>query len=461
MIFASGAYLLFLPIVLAIYWNLRINQHRKLFLIAASLFFYGWWDYRFLILLVGTCLVNCGLGMRLLLSQPGQRSRAILIAGIVFNLAVLFTFKYESFFIDSLVTLLLSLGVDPHLAALRLVLPLGISFFTFQGISYLVDIYRDKIKQAPAVTDFFLYKVFFPQLIAGPIVRAVDFLPQLKQKKTWGQIDLRHALILLLLGYFKKNVLADSIGSFMDPYFYSYSPWSGPACAVALVGYTWQIYFDFSGYTDMALGSAALFGFRLAKNFEAPYTSLSLTEFWSRWHISLSTWLRDYLYIPLGGNRAGVGRRDFNLLATMMLGGLWHGASWNFLGWGALHGVGLIWEKHFPIRMPAFFKWLGTFAFVCVGFAFFRIQSFQFTLFYLKKVLTLAPGQPMLHAEFFIPFFLIVTLIHWTGRWQRQELIAFAERLSARAFSMGYGLAVSLALTFSNFGLRPFVYFQF
>lgn len=461
MIFASGAYLLFLPIVLAVYWTLRVNQHRKLFLIAASLFFYGWWDYRFLILLVGTCLVNSGLGMRLLLDRPGGRSRGLLILGIAFNLAVLFTFKYLGFFVDSLVLLLQSLGVTPRLEALRLVLPLGISFFTFQGISYLVDAYRDKITKAPSLSDFLLYKVFFPQLIAGPIVRAVDFLPQLKQKKIWEQIDLRYALVLLLLGYLKKNVLADSIGFLIDPYFYPHSPWSGAACAVALVGYTWQIYFDFSGYTDMALGSAALFGFRLVKNFDAPYTSQSLTEFWTRWHISLSTWLRDYLYIPLGGNRVNTARRDFNLLTTMVLGGLWHGASWNFLGWGALHGMALIVEKHFPLRLPAFVRWIATFGFVCLSFAFFRVQWFPATLEYLKKVLTLSAGRPMLHAEFFVPFFLVLMAVHWTGRWRREEIVAFAERLSARAFSMGYGLAVSLALTFSNCGVRPFVYFQF
>lgn len=461
MIFASGAYLLFLPIVLGLYWSLRDHQHRKLLLIAASLFFYGWWDYRFLILLVGTCLVNAGLGIRLLVNKAGQRSRTVLAIGIGFNLAVLFLFKYESFFIDSLATLLQSVGVHPRMEALRVVLPLGISFFTFQGISYLVDIYRNKISTAPPVADFFLYKVFFPQLIAGPIVRAVDFLPQLKQKKIWGQIDLRYALVLLLLGYLKKSVLADSLGSCIDPYFYPHSPWSGAARAVALVGYTWQIYFDFSGYTDMALGSAALFGFRLVKNFEAPYTSQSLTEFWTRWHISLSTWLRDYVYIPLGGNRAGAGRRDMNVFTTMLLGGLWHGASWNFVGWGALHGIGLIWEKHFPLRLPAFFRWLGTFAFVCLSFAFFRIQSFGTTLEYLRQVLTLAPGQPMFHAEFYIPFFLVLTVVHWAERWRREELAAFAEQLSARAFSTGYGLAVSLVLAFSNCGLRPFVYFQF
>lgn len=414
MVFSSFQYLLvFLPLVALVFFVLVQRGHVRAssyWLIAASLFFYGWWNYRYLLLPLGSVTFNYWLGRRL--RDSAAPSRGLLIFGIAANLGLLGYYKYAGFFVENLVALTGVAWPVPSIA-----LPLAISFCTFQQVSFLVDCSRKQVGEFN-FRRYLLYIVFFPHLIAGPVVRHHELLPQLEQPRPlatrWQ--DLTWGLHLFALGLFKKAVIADTMAGYADPVFNAAAAGAAPSCLEAwgaALGYTFQLYFDFSGYADMALGSARMFGIFLPENFNSPYKAENIADFWRRWHITLSHFLRDYLYIPLGGSRAGTMRTYMNLVLTMLLGGLWHGAAWTFVIWGAMHGVALAvchWWKGFSEarqwRVPAPFAWGITMLFVIVGWVIFRASSWEAA----ARVLAGMIGQ----TQFVLPKDLTFVM-HWSG----------------------------------------------
>jgi alginate O-acetyltransferase complex protein AlgI len=346
MLFNSWIFLPFILIVLSVYWSLGMRWQNR-WLIVASYVFYGTWDYRFLLLLMGTTLIDYWVGIMLARTEQSKARKRILTISIVANLGVLGFFKYFNFFASSMVTLLHAVGVNANVHLIEIVLPVGISFYTFQSMSYTIDVYRRHIPAVRRLEDFVLYVSFFPQLVAGPIERASEMVPQIQAPRHFKREQWAQGLWLVLYGLFKKVVIADNlaviVNSAFGPAAIGGDDRTGALCLLGVYAFAYQIYCDFSGYTDVARGIAKLLGFELMLNFNLPYLARNPSDFWRRWHISLSTWLRDYLYIPLGGSRGGGRWRTYrNLFLTMLLGGLWHGAAWTFVLWGAFHGVALI-----------------------------------------------------------------------------------------------------------------------
>ena len=396
MLFPTVAFAVFFAIVLSANWILaRRPVAWRLFMLAASWFFYGWWDARFVALLAGSTLVNQVLARRMAATDDERARRHTLVVAVAANLGVLGFFKYYGFFVGSAEGLLHSFGLQANLPLLQLVLPVGISFFTFQALSYVIDVYRRRI-ETTTLLRFGVYLSFFPQLVAGPIVRASEFLPQLDQPRDPGRVDGARGFRLIAAGLFKKVVIADTLATrLVDRVFASPGDFTAPEILVGVYGYAVQIYCDFSAYSDIAIGCALLMGLRFPDNFDSPYTARSLQEFWRRWHMTLSRWLRDYLYLPLGGSRQGRGRTYRNLMLTMLLGGLWHGASWMFVLWGGLHGAWLAGERWIRERREAAGRsglgpgagsvpdgWgrrlaqrVVIFHFVCLGWILFRSES--------------------------------------------------------------------------------------
>jgi D-alanyl-lipoteichoic acid acyltransferase DltB (MBOAT superfamily) len=347
MSFDSFHFLSFFLVVLATTYVLRDRvPARNTFLLIASYYFYGCWDWRFLGLIVISTIVDYGCGLGLAVSPedvdkappPVRRRKLLLLASLITNLGLLAVFKYFNFFTDSAASLLGAIGFDPHMTTLRIVLPVGISFYTFQTLSYTIDLYRGRIATERNLLTFALYVAFFPQLVAGPIERAKHLLPQLAIPRTVSAVDFGSGAYLVFWGLFKKVVIADNVSGFVSNIF-SGTPSSGLYALLGIYAFAIQIYCDFSGYSDIARGTARCLGFDLMLNFNLPYFATNPSDFWRRWHISLSSWLRDYLYIGLGGNRVGLGRNYYNLMMTMVLGGLWHGAAWVYVLWGFYQGV--------------------------------------------------------------------------------------------------------------------------
>ncbi len=378
--FDTYTYALFLPLVFFIYWGLRKHlKWQNLFLLVASYVFYGWWDWRMLSLILLTSVSTWGTA----LMMRGDRSRgdkAWAAANIVLNMGILCVFKYLNFLRDSFVHLLGLFGMNPDWPTLHILLPVGISFYTFQAISYTVDVYKGKFTTETSLLEYTFYLTFFPLLMAGPITRAETLIPQIKHRYHIGDTQVYNGLWLIMSGMLKKALIADYIAQYNNWIFDDPTAYSGFENAMGVLGYTLQIYCDFSGYSDISIGLASLLGIELKENFRFPYQSLNLQEFWHRWHISLSTWFRDYVYIPLGGNRCGKVRTYVNNFITMLVAGLWHGASWMFVIWGALHGIGGVVHKfckqwldlipnHWYVR---FISWLITFSYVALAWTFFR-----------------------------------------------------------------------------------------
>lgn len=347
MLFPTVTFALFFALVYTGHWLLlRRPLAWKWFLLAASYVFYGYWDWRFLFLIGGSSIVNHAAAVAI--AQTGSlRARRALVAGAtIANLTVLGFFKYYGFFVVNAYALCAALGVPCPFPLLDVALPVGISFFTFQAMSYTIDVHRGAIPPAASHLDFALYLAFFPQLVAGPIVRASTLLPQIERPSPPARIDTGRATVLILGGLFKKIVVASALATrLVEPVFDSPELYGAADVLLAIYGYCVQIYCDFSAYSDIAIGVALLLGFHFPVNFDAPFFAISFQDFWRRWHISLSTWLRDYLFFPLGGSRGAEGRVSFNLLLTFLLGGLWHGAGWNFAIWGGLHGFFLVAER--------------------------------------------------------------------------------------------------------------------
>jgi len=383
--FNSIAFLVFFPLVWAIHWRLGSSRDRTRCLVVASLFFYGYWDWRFLGLLLLSIAVDFGCGLALDRSQSPRRRRAVLCVSLGTNLGLLALFKYFDFFSRSAAELLRAVGFEADPITLRLILPLGISFYTFQTLAYTIDVYRGRFRACRDPWLFASYVSFFPQLVAGPIERAGRLLPQLASQRRFDPRQQWDGVLLITQGFFKKLVVADNLGIVVDFVFSGggspESPW---LVLLGVWAFALQIYGDFSGYSDIARGLARCLGIELVENFRAPYLAQNPQDFWRRWHISLSTWLRDYLYIPLGGSRRHPRRTVLNLGATMLLGGLWHGASWTFVVWGAYHGLILILHRGWQTlwhprtgnhRLVVVLKALVVFQAVCLGWLFFRAES--------------------------------------------------------------------------------------
>ncbi len=441
---------------------------RKALLIGASYFFYGYWDWRFCFLLLISSIGNYGAG-RLLDRCGSDRSRKWVVgSAVAFNLMILGFFKYYGFFIESLNDMMFSVGLERELPFLEIVLPVGISFFTFQGISYVVDVYRREIRASRSLLDLMLYISFFPQLVAGPIVRASTLLPQIQAPDPPTRVLSGLGFLMIITGLFKKVVVANYLATEMvDPAFFDPTLYGGADLLLAIYGYAIQIYCDFSAYTDIAIGTAALLGFHFQKNFNQPYRAESLRDLWRRWHISLSTWLRDYVYIPLGGSRSGPWGMRRNLLITMVLGGVWHGAAWHYVAWGALHGIGLVaesfWRGGRAADRPLWRRALAvffTFNFVCFGYIFFRAESLPMAFDYLAGFTTWdAP------ATFFTPFLLTLTLVGFASHFLPSDSLERVEHGFAMLPPLAQGVMVGLAIVaidaFGPEGVAPFIYFQF
>ena len=460
MSFVSFAFLVFFAVVLLLQWAIPSRRARQLVLLAASYVFYGWWDWRFmgLMLFVTLSAWLTGLGLA---RRPGKKG--LLRAGIAAPLAVLFCFKYANFFIDAFC---LAFRIE-RTGALAIILPVGISFYTFQSLSYVIDVWRGRISVCRDLGKFALYIAFFPQLVAGPIVKAADFLPQLEEDRRPDGARVFHGLTQFLLGVVKKSVLADHLAVFADAVFGAVGAYSSATVGLAVLAYALQIYLDFSGYSDMALGAARCLGYDLPLNFDLPYLSRSVSEFWKRWHMSLSGWLQQYLYIPLGGNRRGRARTLINLLITMTLGGLWHGANFTFIVWGALHGLALCAHKLFSRRFPArdgLWRRVGatllTDGFVCLLWVFFRAESLPHALLILRRLFAFAPGLSQLSPWLLAALAFLLTralLLRRDGAKREAELLPRGTFFGTFAFTLLAGLALILMYT----GASPFIYFQF
>jgi alginate O-acetyltransferase complex protein AlgI len=408
MLFNSWIFLPFILIVLSVYWSLRSRRWQNRWLILVSYVFYGAWDYRFLLLLIGTTLIDYWVGIMLARTEQAAARKRILSVSIVANLGVLGFFKYFNFFASSMVALLKALGVNANVHLIEIVLPVGISFYTFQSMSYTIDVYRRVIPAVRRLEDFVLYVAFFPQLVAGPIERASEMMPQFESPRRFKLEQWGEGLWLVLYGLFKKVVIADNLAGIVNAAFAPAAAGAddrtGVQCLIGVYAFAYQIYCDFSGYTDVARGIAKLLGFELMLNFNLPYLARNPSDFWRRWHISLSTWLRDYLYIPLGGSRGGRGRTYRNLFLTMLLGGLWHGAAWTFVLWGAFHGVALIvhrWlflegrpagtaRRDVPPGNPftSALTVIGMFHLTCLGWLLFRANSLRQVGHFLREIAT-------------------------------------------------------------------------
>jgi alginate O-acetyltransferase complex protein AlgI len=470
MIFTQPIFFLFFVVTAAVHWALRSARARKVWLLAASYVFYGYWDYRFVGLIVLCTVFDYTVGLLLARTEAPAKRRALIASSLCANLGLLGFFKYYHFFVDSVVAGLVRLGLDVEAPVLHVVLPAGISFFTFQTMSYTIDVYRRKLEPQRDFLDFALFVGFFPQLVSGPIVRATDFLPQLRVPRVALSVPVRRALVLFAVGYFKKACVADNIASSIDALFADPTAFSAAERVLAAVLYSVQIYCDFSGYTDMAIGSALLLGYELTKNFDAPYFSTSVREFWQRWHISLSTWLRDYLYIPLGGNRGGRLLAMRNLMLTMLLGGLWHGANWTFILWGFLHGLALAVQRAFAGRTNAaaaavpgkkLLFWLLTFAWVVLCFTIFRCANIGLAWSFLTRPLAATAGS----VDHLSPDWWLVVLglgaVQWLCHRHKAELGARMRTLADLVFYPALGVTASLLLYLTPSSSTPFIYFQF
>lgn len=472
MVFNSLEYGIFFPTVLILYWILRRRRPQNVLLLLASYVFYGAWDARFLTLMAFSTLTDFTIGRWLESTEEEARRRRIFLISLAVNLGILGFFKYFNFFIDSTAGLLEALGLQANLPTLRILLPVGISFYTFHGISYTFDVYRRHIRATDNLLDFACFISFFPQLVAGPIGRAHIQLPQFENARARPSTEaVRSAFFLILLGLFKKVAIADAVSPFVDQAFGASSRAGAVTLLVGMYAFALQIYGDFSGYTDIARGSARLLGIELIRNFEQPYLSRNITDFWRTWHISLSTWLRDYLYVSVGGNRGSRLRTYRNIMITMLLGGLWHGAAWTFVIWGGLHGLYLIAHRAVgrPRRSGAdtprvglrdALPTLATFHVVCLAWVFFRASSLEQAVTYLTGMLTLRAGPVDLNAAaLLVAGGLTMLLIDVLQRNTRTETPVLTWGPVARG--VAYAVMLVAILIFSGGTPVPFIYFQF
>lgn len=479
MLFNSIQFLIFFPLVAFAYFAMP-QRYRWAFLLAASYYFYMSWKPEYIVLIIGSTLVDYYVGLRMGKADTRAARRPYLILSLCVNLGILFGFKYLNFFSESARMLFDQVNIFYGVPAFDLLLPVGISFYTFQTLSYSIDVYRGKQKPERHLGIFALYVAFFPQLVAGPIERSTHLIPQFRQKHDFDYDRVTSGLKLMAWGFFKKLVIADRLAVFVDAVYNSPQEYTGVPLIIATYAFAFQIYCDFSGYSDIAIGAARVLGIDLMENFRLPYLAKSIPDFWRRWHISLSTWFRDYLYIPLGGNRVPMGRMAMNLMIVFVLSGLWHGANWTFVLWGALHGLFMIiavlisslWRKGsgVDIGAPRLVKVLqiaGTFNLVCFAWIFFRANSIGdawYIVTHLFSGLELRAGYGIggggaYELSIAALAIVIMELVHWLRqRGDLQRLFMF-QPIWVR-WTAYYAL-VFFILVLGKFGVSEFIYFQF
>ncbi len=475
MIFNSLAFLVFVAIFIPLYFALK-GRARLLLALVGSYLFYGWWDWRFLSLIAMSTLVDYWVGAAIYKENDEKRRQRLLLLSMVVNLGFLGFFKYFDFFISSFVELLQSFGLQPSVSTLGIILPVGISFYTFQSMSYTIDIYRRKLEPEHDLVKFATFVAFWPQLVAGPIVRASDFLPQFRSDHPFEWDRFTKGSAQVLWGFFKKVAIADSLAPIVDQCFADPSSFGSVNLYIAVIFYSFQIYCDFSGYSDIAIGFARILGFDFPANFRTPYFSGNFSEFWTRWHISLSSWLRDYLYIPLGGNRHGTAKTYRNLMLTMLLGGLWHGANWTFVFWGWLHGMYLVVQRLFSnvwtsvmhtLKAP---RWanaglsiLLVYLFTNLAWVFFRSPDFSTAAAVLQKMAGLegfTVAQIMnkflvAKGVLLIAFLLLVEISDFRFNYSSLVVRQPVFRLAS------FAILLWMIAFFGTFNSNAFIYFQF
>ena len=501
MLFCSQAFFLFFTVIFLAYWAIRWHQLRVWLLTAASFYFYAKWNEWLALLICISTAMDYLIALGMDRSTVAWRRKLLLGVSLVANLGLLCYFKYANFFLASVQQALHSVGADASLPVLHVILPVGISFYTFEAINYTMDVYRRRIPAERNLGNFMLFITFFPHLIAGPIVRARDFLPQIRRRKRWDWPRMQLGVQYFLMGLFKKLAIADRMALFSGPVFEHPEQYTTGAIWLATLAFALRIYCDFSGYTDMALGSAHMLGYKLAQNFNMPYLAVNVSDFWRRWHMSLSSWLRDYLFIPLGGSRGGNWQTCRNLIITMTLGGLWHGVSWMFVLWGLLHGLYLVIHRGFKAfckRRPRLdwvlqtppgtaLRMALTFACVCLGWIFFvtgsleaearlmaeaanakagtRIAAVSYSAYsasrtVLERMLVIHDGKASeLHNRSLWYTVLVMVLCHvlaQRGVWKKMAI-----RMPAPVMGFGYAIVLTLAMVLAPDSGTAFIYFQF
>ena len=479
MLFNSIEFLIFLPAVFAIYWTLP-NHKVKLqnaVIVVSSYVFYGWWDWRFLSLIVFSTLVDYSIGCRLKNEEKPSTRKLLLWSSLVVNLGFLGFFKYYNFFLDSFIEAFSFLGQDIQPNSLNIILPVGISFYTFQTLSYTIDVYKKKLEPTEDFISFSAFVCFFPQLVAGPIERATNFLPQITSKRSFEYAKAVDGLRQILWGLFKKVVIADNCAVLANEIFSNYQDYNGSTLLLGAIFFAFQIYGDFSGYSDIAIGTARLFGFNLMQNFSTPYFSRDVAEFWRRWHISLSTWFRDYLYIPLGGSRGGNWMKVRNTFIIFLVSGLWHGANWTYVIWGGLNALyylpilllkrnrtnldavskGSLWPSFKNLYQMGLTFLLTTFAWI-----FFRSENVGMAFSYVSEILSYSLFEMPSYSKMKTPLLLLIffIIIEWIGRERKYaiEMLGF-EWHKAMRYLFYYGIIIFI-LWFSR-DEQEFIYFQF
>jgi D-alanyl-lipoteichoic acid acyltransferase DltB (MBOAT superfamily) len=476
MLFPTVTFAIFFMVVLPVSWLLMPKPARwRVFMLAASYYFYGYWNPRFVLLIAFSTLFNQASAKLIYRTERESLRRMLLAVAVLGNLGLLGYFKYYDFFVSSAQNLLENVGIHIAPEIIAITLPVGISFFTFQALSYVIDIYRRTFEPV-SLLEFAVYESFFPHVVAGPIVRAAEFLPQLKERHDPRRVDASKAFFLIFLGLFKKVVLANFLATeIVDQVFASPGQHSGLETLVAIYGYSVQIYADFSGYTDMAIGLALLLGFRFPQNFDSPYAAVSLQDFWRRWHMTLSRWLRDYLYVPLGGNRGSRRATYRNLMLTMVLGGLWHGAAWTFVVWGGIHGGFLSFEhwrrerrleRGLPEPADTALRRAGrrfvTFQIVCFAWVFFRAESFSNAWEMLGRLLPWHwfEAAPAVKLSIILAIAAGIGSQYIPKDAMSRGMAAFS-RLSPVAQGVALGFVLLMTNTLGPRGVAPFIYFRF
>ena len=483
MLFNSIDFAIFLPIVFLLYWFV-VNKNLKsqnLLITVASYTFYGWWDWRFLSLILFSTLIDYSIGRKLSNEQNTSKRKVLLWISITANLGFLGFFKYYNFFLDNFITAFSFFGTSINIQGLNIILPVGISFYTFQTLSYTIDVYKRKLEPTKDFIAFSAFVSFFPQLVAGPIERATNLLPQFYKKRSFDYNKAIDGLRQVLWGLFKKIVIADNCAQFANEIFNYSADYSGSTLLLGAIFFTFQIYGDFSGYSDIAIGTSRLFGFNLKQNFAFPYFSRDIAEFWRRWHISLSTWFRDYLYIPLGGSRGGTWMKIRNTFAIFIVSGFWHGANWTFIVWGALNALYFLpllllnknrtntntvaEGKYFP-TFKEFFQIGITFSLTVLAWIFFRSENIGHALHYLstifsKSLLSFPHFSQMGLAFKTIILIVIFIIIEWLGR---DKQYAIENIITVKNNYFRYILYIGIIITImlmGNFNENQFIYFQF
>lgn len=484
MLFNSIDFVIFFPIVFILYWIFSKNlKARNIFLLISSYFFYAWWDWRFLSLIIISSLVDFYVGKKLGIEENDKKRKYLLYLSLLVNLGFLLYFKYFNFFIDSFNNAFTLFGKELELSTLNIILPVGISFYTFQTLSYSIDIYKRQLKPTKNIIPFFTFVAFFPQLVAGPIERASHLLPQFDRVYKFDYQRVKSGMQLMLWGFFKKMVIADRLALLVNEVYNNTGEYSGVDFLIATLFFTIQIYCDFSGYSDIAIGLSRTMGFDLMKNFDSPYFSKSITEFWRRWHISLSTWFRDYIYIPLGGSKKGRFRTYFNLFAVFLISGLWHGAATTFIIWGAIHGLIIVFEKAtYRFRMSVYsiiglqkdifsnrlIFGLITFSIVSFAWIFFRANSFSDALIVVDNIFSMSKGSGIENLgvssfNVYFSIFLIFILISIEFIDKHIVIRTFLNKQNLLFRWALYSVVILLILLYGVYGKDSpeFIYFKF